>query len=358
MPDHIELYVDKMRIEHFVGYQIDADLYTPAAAFSLELANPEAPVRPGHLSELYINGQKELTGIIDTVRHTVRKRGVALRVGGRDLMGLVIDSCVEAGNWTGVENLRLKTLAERLLKKTPFINRKAIIYEENVVGRLKGGSTTGGFLSDTDMEQPQGQIEPGMTIFDVLKEYSLSRGLLFYCRPDGTLVFARPPARGAPEYTLTMRRSGQGNNVLESERLEDYSRRYSSVTVVGQQQGGEHLFGAEAINTGGEQASHHDPSFPFHKPYVTIDNNDAASPAKRARMIMEKQRHDGTQLQYTAARHSQDGKNWRINAFCRVEDELRGISGDYLIYGRTFELSNEDEGPITRLRLGVPGLVA
>ena len=60
---------------------------------------------------------------------------------------------------------------------------------------------------------------------------------------------------------------------------------------------------------------------------------------------------------YKVGRHSQNGQNWAINKFCNIKDEKQGIDGDYLIYGRTFELSKQD-GPTTTLKLGTPGLIA
>ena len=162
-------------------------------------------------------------------------------------------------------------------------------------------------------------------------------------------------AKGAPEYLLQLLKSGKGNNVIESDVVLDISKRFSKVMVVGQQQGGQTIFGATQINSpSGIQT---DPSFPFYKLFVAKDNNDNVSPKERARLIMEKQRREGTQLVYTVGRHSQNGKNWQINTFCRIKDETQKLDSDYLIYGRTFEL-NKQTGPITKVKLGEPGLVA
>jgi prophage tail gpP-like protein len=364
MSDKIELRVGAdiknktpgIKIEHFLSYQIDADLYTPADAFHLELANPETDIKAGLICELFVNGQKELTGIIDKVHRKANKSGVSLAVEGRDFMGLLVDSYCEPP-WITVTGMKLKTLAETLLAKVPFINRKEIVYQKNVVGKLKGkkGAANAGFVFSLDAEQKIGQIAAGMTIFDVLKNYSMSRGMLFYSLPDGTLVFGRPMAKGEPEYTLWMLKNGIGNNVLESEKISDISKRYSKVTVIGQQQGSQAIFSAEGINSPPGITT--DPDFPFYKPFVATDNNDSLSPKEHARMIMEKQRREGWQLIYKVGRHSQNGQNWTINKLCRVKDEVQGIDEDYLIYGRTFELSKQG-GPTTKLKLGLPGLIA
>lgn len=354
MADTVKLQVDGKEITHFLEYKIDADLYTPADAFYLKLANPETDVKAGKLCELFVNDQKELTGVIDRVCRKVDKNGVTLDVEGRDLMGLLVDSYCEPP-WSSVTGMTLKTLAEKLLKNIPFINRKEITYQENVVGKLKGKKTSGsGFLAGLDEPQKINQIEAGMTVFEVLKNYSLSRGMLFYCLPNGTLVFGRPMAKGEPDYTLTMKRDGKGNNVIESDFIEDISRRYSKIIVIGQQQCSNAIFSTSGNKPGTARIVR---DFPFDKLYVSIDNNDNVSPAMRARLIEEKQRRESFKLEYKVGRHSQHGKNWQINKFCRVNDDVNGINKDYLIYGRTFEL-RKDSGPITKLRLGEPGLVA
>jgi prophage tail gpP-like protein len=340
-------------IEHFISYQIDVDLYIPANAFRLELANPETSIKSGLICELFVNGRKELTGIIDKVHRKVGKRGVSLAVEGRDYMGLLVDFHCEPPFCT-VTNMKLEALALKLLAKVPFINRKEIIYQQNIAGKLKSKKkSTSTVLPDP--AQKIGQIEPGQTIFEVLKMYALSRGLLFYCQPDGTLVFGRPMTKGEPEFMLQMLKSGEGNNVIESDVIDDISRRFSKVTVMGQQQGSQSTVLPGGINTpSGVQI---DTTFPFYKPFVAIDNNDSLSPKEHARLIMEKQRREGLKMIYTVGRHSQDGQNWTINKFCHVSDEVQGIDGDFLIYGRTFELNKKD-GPTTKLKLGLPGLIA
>lgn len=371
MSDTIELRIGAdranktpgVKIDHFISYQVSADLYTPADAFHLEVANPEIQIKKGMLCELFINGQKELTGIIDKIQRRVSKSGVSLVIEGRDLMGLLIDFYCEQSHWKCVQGMKLKALAEMLLANVPFIQRKDIFYQENVAGKLKGKrhkSTSVSICDILDTAQKIGHIEPGMTIFEVLRSYSLSRGMLFYCEPDGTLVFGRPLAKGTPEYTLQMMKSGTGNNVIESDVTEDISRCYSKVIVVGQRQGNDSDTGASAINT--TTGVNTDSTFPFYKLFVAKECNDNVSPAMRARIIMEKQRREGTQLLYTVGRHSQNGQNWQINKFAHIKDEVQslngvqGIDGNYLIYGRMFELTKQS-GPITKLKLGEPGLI-
>lgn len=360
MTDKVALLIDGKRVENFESYSIEADLYTADDAFSLELVNPETQVSAGNRCELTVNDTLELTGIIDRVTKGYDKSGVRLRVEGRDLMGLLVDTYAE--DFVTVQGKTVKDLAELLIGKTfrhpalPFMSRGSIIYQENIVGKLKGKKRTADQPSTAFLDTPQklSQIEPGMTVFEVLRTYAMSRGLMFYAMPDGTFVFGRPRTGGGATYQLTCRRDGYGNNVLAGERVDDISKRYSKVTVITQRQGQD----ADGMTAGtvNIKATKEDTTFPFYKPFVTRLNNDSQSPALHARLLLEKQRHDGFSLSYRVPGHSQDGTNWRINEICQVKDEILGVSDSYLIYGRTFERSKA--GTFTRLRLGPPGVIA
>lgn len=354
-PDNVTLQIAGQRIERFASYSVEADLYTADDAFSLELAAPEIEIKRGQDCRLYVNDTLELTGIIDKRSRKYDKSGsLVMRIEGRDLMGLLVDSYCE--EFVTVQGKKLSELAAMLLKTVPFINRKQIQYQENIVGKLKGKkrSVDTPLIGYLDTPQKISQIEPGMTVFEVLRTYAASRGLMFFALADGTLVFGRPKAKGEPMFTLTNTKSGVGNNVLEGEEIDDISKRYKTVTVIGQQQGQEDDgMDATKITTKGVAT---DKDFPFDKPFVTRDNNDSQSPALHARFLLEQQRHQGYQLHYKVQGHSQNGKNWQINELCEVHDEVLGVDGVFLVYGRTFDRSRS-EGTITRLKLGPPGLV-
>lgn len=348
MQDKISLVVGGYKIENFISYTIDSDLYVADDAFSLELANPEVKVFPGLQCELWVNDKCELTGIIDKVTSSYDKSGRKLRVEGRDLMGLLTDSYCE--EFITIQGMKLKALAERLLKKVPFINRKNIEYQENITGKLKSKKTS--HISLFDTAQNFGQIEPGMTIAETLKEYSHSRGMMFWSKSDGTLVFGRPVVSGEPSFYLINLKDGKENNIIEGEHVEDISKQYSKITVMGQQQGTD----ATPAAANSTKATVMNDVVRFYKPLVAKNNNDSQSPAMHARMLKEKMKHEGFQLHYKVAGHSQQADNYAINTLCHVDDEIFEIKETYLIYGRTFEMS-KDKGAVTSLRLGYPGVV-
>ena len=353
------------KVEHFLSYTVEADLYVADHAFSLEIANPEIDLRAGIQCQLFVNNKLELTGIVDRCLRRTDKQGTKLTIEGRDLMGLLVDSYCES--FVSVEGKKLSQLAQMLLKSVPFINRMPVISQKDVVGKLKTRRSRdasyglAAILGDGQAERIA-QIHAGMTIFHVLSMYALSRGQMFYSLPDGTFVFGRPMVGGDPAYSIVFNRQGNGNNAIASEVEENISRRYSKVTVIGQRQATpDDGTDATATNVGGTPGTVKDDSFPFYKPYVQLSHNDSQTPKQHARLLLEKMRHDGMRLSYDLPRHSQNGVNFTVNKLVQVKDDVnringRPIDGVWLISGRTFKLDKQS-GPITTVKLSPPGLV-
>lgn len=337
MPDNISLVIGDQVIENFISYQVESDLFVAGDAFKLDLVNPEIEIKEGARCRLEVNGVRELEGIIDRIVEGYSKAGRKLTIEGRDLMGLLVDSYCE--EYITLEDITLKALAQKLLKNIPFINTKEIIYG-------KGNKDRAVPLSTKEEDYEFAQIEPGQTVFEVLRNYALSRGMLFFNHPDGTLIFGEPVTSGSPDYTLICRKDGTGNNIMSSERVRDISKRFSKVTITGQKQGADDRE-VDDINFEGTVE---DKSFPFKKPFVATLEFDGQNPKKFANILMDKQKFDGFELSYKTNGHSQDGKNFQVNSICHVIDEIYGYDDDFLVYGRVFEMSKRD-GVTTTLKL-------
>lgn len=341
--DSVVLEVAGRRIENFTRYRVESDLFVADDAFSFTLEDPGVAIDPGMRCKLYINGVLEMNGIIDRVKDGYKKTGTDLTISGRDLMGLLVDSHVGTGQTD--KNITLKALAADLLKDVPFINRKGIIYGK--------GNKFAVTETDSDpFEIEKAQREPGRSKFDVLKQHAMERGLYFWCQPDGTFVFGQPVRTGSTLFSIVNRRGSQESNVLESDRTRDFSKRYRTVTVIGQQQG-EDFFAPEEINRTGTAT---DESFPFEKPYFTGMSQDFKDPEQYAALVMNQQRFAGFQLSYVVDGHSQGGRNWQANTLCRVDDEYYGYHSRFLVFSRVFEL-NETDGPFTTVKLSEPGVL-
>lgn len=333
--DKVELEINGQKIDKFISYQIESNIFVADDAFSLELAAPLTEVARGSRCRLYVNGELELDGLVDSISSSYSKDSSKLTLQGRDLMGLLVDSYVE--DFITLENIKLKALAASLLKKVPYIKTKDIIYGK--------GNKSLVIELEKDDEYDSVQIEPGQTVFDVLKTFARSRGLIMFSTPSGKIVFGEPVSKGRADYSLT------DENIIEAEVVDDISKGYSKVIVIGQQQGADYLE-AEDINTTGEIE---DKSYPFYKPLVEVSESDGANPKKEAQLLMNKKIFDSFQLSYKTYGHSQDGKNYHANALCHIHDGPHNINGTYLCYSRTFELSKE--GSFTNFKLAPRGVL-
>lgn len=348
-PDKLELLIAGRKLDRFLSYRIDADLYKAADEFSLQLSAAGMEINPGMECQLRVNDSLELTGVIDKVDENCDKQGNTVTIEGRDLGGLLVDSYLE--EFPDVQGATLKQLAEQILAKVPLVNRRQIVYQAGIGGTAANATSGSAF----DLGQKNAHCDPTRTVFDVLRDYAAARGAMFFCLPDGTLVFGKPKAAGAADYSLLRKRSGNSTNVLSGGRTRDISQRWSPIIVLGQRQGSDQL-GAGDINT---RASLEDPGMPIRKPLVVQNDNDGESPEQHARLLLARQRSRSTTFKYKVPGHSQDGRNWGINRLCRIMDDavLPAVNGVYLITGRTYMLS-KDKGRTTELRLGLPGVIA
>ena len=364
--DTVELRINNQSIKTLLSYSIDSDIYLAASAFHVRLADFTASIRKAMLCEIYVNSQRVLAGVIDTVEDGYDKeRGQYKELIGRDLMGWVVDSYCE--DFTTTEGTTLKSLAEKLLAKIPYVSLKNITYEENFSGKVKKLSKKQGSTAQMyDLPHAFTRIAPRMRVFEALKSYAQSRGLTFFSLPSGQFVFGRPRSEGNALFSLTIAKTGAGSAVLSVSRRDTIEGAYSTYRVIGQQQTshkatGPYDPGLLVSNTG---ATLTDPDFPYagysgpplHKPYVEVNNNDYQSPALHCQLLLNKARHAAFKIAYRVPGHAQGAVNWTVNELCRVDDTALNppVHDTYLVFGRTFEMS-KDAGTTTLVRLGTPG---
>jgi prophage tail gpP-like protein len=320
-------------IRGFKSFSVDSDLYTAADEWEVAL-EPGVTVPRGAESILRIGGQTVLHGIVDRRAYAGSKNSLSYTISGRDLMGLVVDTRIEQGRT--LKNKRLADVAELYLRDIPFVSRKTIEFGPGV--------------TSLDVPQEYVQVEPGMSVFDLLMGIAVGRGIHFYMRADGTVVFGTPAGSGRSQFTILNR---EGNStVKEFSFVDDMSQEYSTVTVLGQRQSGADVAPANR-NARGEVQND---AVPFAKPFVLATQTDAQSPAEHARMLLEQQRAQSYQLSYTVSGVMQGSAVWTTDSLVDVRDDRLKIRGQRLIYGRRLQMSKTG-GTTTQLRLGMPGVV-
>jgi prophage tail gpP-like protein len=326
--DEIELRVEGFRITRFIRYSVVSDLFSPEGSFDFEFSNSYT-IKAGAKAEIFVNGRLEFTGLIDRVSKTTSKSGSTRSASGRSIFSVLVDSSVTDFR-SAVPNT-LPELAARLVKDLPFISKKDF--------EFRSGS------DKVKVRRSHLELTPGDSVFEVLKRAANSQGYIFYATADGVLVFDKPKKSGQPVFVI---RGRFGHiDYIDGTVTESIEGRHSEITIRGEYQNaaGETRYAKATVQAG---------VFPFFRPYVEGYNEENGSAKRTAELRRDAENAGAVNLEYIVAGHSQNGINWAINEFCRVEDESNEIAGSFLVISREFSLS-KDQGRRAALTLQLGG---
>lgn len=322
--DEVILLVRNARVDKFVSYTIDADLYSPEGSFSFE-CDSKYDVNKGDTCQIFVNRVCVMAGIIDTVRRSLSRNGPKMNIEGRSVAAVLADSSV-----TKFVSLptTLPQLVERLVRDLPFLSRKDFVF--------KSGS------DKVKVQRKFIEVSPGDSVFEVIKKAANSQGYLFWASPEGELVFDKPVERGKADFKIHAFEDGSEMDYIEGSVTETINEQHSLIKVIGESQDDNDIkYVAASVKND---------DFPFYRPLVVNWNENEGPAKKTAELQLATEKAAAIQLEYTMPGHSQNGIPWTINAFCDVEDHYNGANGAYLIKRRTFTL-DRNEGKRTKLEL-------
>ena len=322
--DEVILLVRNARVDKFVSYTINSDLYSPEGSFSFE-CDSRYDVNKGDTCQIFVNRVCVMAGIIDTVRRSLSRSGPKMEIEGRSVAAVLADSSV-----TKFATLptTLPQLVERLVRDLPFLSRKDFVF--------KSGS------DKVKVHRKFVEISPGDSVFDVIKKAANSQGYLFWASPEGQLVFDKPVERGKADFKIHAFENGEEMDYIEGSVTETLDGQHSLIKVVGESQDDNDIkYVAASVKNS---------DFPFYRPLVVNWNENEGPAKKTAELQLATEKAAAIQLEYTMPGHSQNGIPWTINAFCDVEDHYNGANDAYLIKHRTFTL-DRNEGKRTKLEL-------
>ncbi|MFA5424649.1 MAG: hypothetical protein WC374_12415 [Phycisphaerae bacterium] len=335
MTDEILIIVNDTTFDKISELHVAADIYTAAASFDAVVGGGKN-IQEGSRIKIAVNGKKSFDGIVDRVAKTGSKSADTVSISGRDLMGLIIDSHITS--FTTISGKTLRQVAEYYLRQIDFVRHLNITYNAGAEA--------------LDVPQEFIQPRPGMTVFDLLSGIAAARGIHFYLRADGNIMFGRPQGYGGPVFYAWCR-DGR-NNTLDYNFTSDISQRYSSIVVYAQDESTDST-DAASLN---KKATINDSTFPgnFAKTLVIEAQVAGVSPAAQGRMLMEQQRFNGWKLDYIMNGFTQRGSPFRPDALMAVDDERVPFTGECLVYGRQFNLKKAEAVYTTTLTLGLRGL--
>lgn len=332
----IRLSIGGLAHDTWDGWSIESDLLTPADAFELELHTKNATRLPDVIKEgapcsLTLDGDRVLTGQIDEFEHDISRRGISMRINGRDLAAPLVDCS------SPFVSMREATLAQIL---------------DQVVKPL--GAYKVEIRADQAKTRRRVQIEPGQTAWEALLQVSEANGLWPWVEPDGRLIIGGPDYTTPPVGALVMREDGVGNNVERLAVRRSIANRYSQITVLGQH--------GQYANDGLDTKRSHlrsqvqDETLArrgIFRPKVVVDSSSESQDmaTTRARKLLADSRLEGFEIRAVVKGHRADnGQVWTPGQRVYVRSEPHGLNDIYFLMSRTLRLAR-GEGAITELRL-------
>lgn len=301
-PDSVRVIIGIYEFTELESMEIVSDLYDPAGSFRIVLGQ-QVTAKSGTPVLVYINGIKELTGIIGPVKESMTSTSHTWTVSGKSMIGLVERYYVT--DWMNPP----KTLAEAAKKYL-----EAIPYVKDLPWTIES----------VDHSKSHARLDVGDTAFSLLNEFAQNRGLLFWAKADGSIVFGKAAGKGEADYTL------DGRHITKRDRTEDVSKLHSEIIIVSDSDDGHRKFTAK------------NPSVELKVPFVaTYNGSDSEGMEKQANEYLRQEKMQAFQLEYDVSGFSLNGKNWAINRRVAVHDDEFGIDDTYLLRTRTFSYTRE-----------------
>lgn len=318
------------------GWSVESDLLTPADGFELELFTRDTVQLPETLVEgasctLTLGRDLVLTGQLDEIEHDVSKRGISIRITGRDKAAVLVDCSAP------FVSMREASLAQ-ILKEvvTPLgITRVEVRAAGKPIRRRV-------------------QVEPGQSGWEALLQVAEANGLWPWVEPDGLLVVGGPDYTSAPVGELILRKDGKGNNVERLSTRRSIAGRYSQVTVLGQH--------GQYDNDGLDTGKAHLRSVikddvlarrGIFRPKIVIDSASESQDmaTTRARKVLADSRLEGFEIRAIVTGYrAPNGAVWKPGQRVIVRSEPHGLDATYFVMARTLRLAR-NQGAYTELRM-------
>ncbi|MEX5343022.1 phage baseplate assembly protein [Pseudomonas sp. I2] len=334
--ESIRLSIGGKIYDTWEGWSVESDLLTPADGFELELFTRDTVQLPGTLVEgascsLTLGRDKVLTGQLDEVEHDISKRGIFIRVTGRDKAAVLVDC---SAPFVSMREASLSQILKEVV--TPLgITRVEVRAAGKPIHRRV-------------------QVEPGQSGWEALLQVAEANGLWPWVEPDGLLVVGGPDYTSTPVGELIMRTDGKGNNVERLSTRRSIAGRYSQITVLGQH--------GQYDNDGLDTGKAHLRSVirddvlarrGIFRPKVVIDSASESQDmaTTRARKLLADSRLEGFEIRAIVKGYrAPNGAVWKPGQRVIVRSEPHGLNTTYFLMARTLRLAR-NQGAYTELRL-------
>jgi prophage tail gpP-like protein len=359
----------------YTSYDFDTQYGSLASIFNCSLVNNKADIEPGYGIQLLIDGKIKFRGVIQRKNHVVSKDSNLITLSGKDRSGILVESY--CNTYKDYNSTSPADIIDGLIAQTNFYVKQKGTIDETADSTGFNNATdissrNSAILHDLDNSDTLNEradittydavflrlsainhfkIDIGDRVYQKIEKLVKSQGYEVMYMPDGTLYIGDlGKKRGYDKtiYKINNKITGEGNNVLSSNLMQDISGRYSTISISSQSEGYQYSSTFPNVN---EEKIATDSTLPGKKFYAEQINDVHGAAAKYAIRIREDQRIEGYQLIYEVPGHvAENGETWEINRYVNIYDDMNEIYRHLVLYGRTFSF-DYDSGHRTMLRI-------
>lgn len=364
------------------GFSVSIDIMQMGDPFSLTIPNPRGKwnktLKPGAAIQLKLSNPN-INGGQPTLMHTGRivgrqrtcdnSTGTLMQIQAADL-GWHLTTHYP----TPHERLEEATYGDLLAWATdePTWGIKGVTADSAAsrdirLGRL-GGRAAAEARASNNLIVFQAQVEPGMSLSDLLVLYARRFNKLVNMSPDGYIQIFEPNYAQTPKYRIDLHEyddpDSVRNNVLEASIDESIDRQWTKVTLVGQVVGGGY-YDPQLYNPGkflGVAEATGDDKLGFKHEFTYADGEVYLEEWREqaAGWRLKRDLFDCFTATYRVRGHWQkfNGQsNWWVpDTMCSVNDSVAGIRGNY--YVSAVRLDRTADGDTTEVTLKLPFLLS
>ncbi len=335
----VELFVGGRIFEGWESIEVSRGLDRSAGSFALRVSDRPWGIRPGAPCSVALDGEKVLTGYVDTVAPSFDAKSHSLAVNGRSRVADLVDNSAEfaGGQFSG---MTLGQIAAALAK--PF----------GITVRSDQPAIASGAGAPFETVK----LNPGETVFEVLEKLARHLSLVLTDNAQGDLVITA--AARARADTALVESAAAGGNILAARGRFSVSGRHSSYRVLGQRKGLDSLTEKQAAQVEGIAR---DPGVAElrHRPLV-LQSATPLTPGLAGRLA----RHEAAVRYGRAAAvevtlrgwrqgaNGTAGRLWVPNEIARLEAPRLALARDMLIVAVTYSMGKG--GMQTHLSLARP----
>lgn len=329
----IALLVNGHKFTGWKTARVTRGIEAVAGSFSLSLTERQAnsdrviEVDEGDVCEVSVDGEKLITGYVDSRSPSFGPGDDSLTIAGRDKTGDLVDCSALLEHWQ-FKGITLLKFAEKLC--APFGIRVS----------MQSGLT---------LPKPPAftSIDPGDTAFNALEQACRKAGVLAVSDGNGGLLLTRAGTARAATALV------EGENILRASGTFDMTNRFASYVVLGQHAQTDEFNGSTATAI---KATASDPNVrAARKLVVRPEGNVTVEHAKKRAQweaTTRAARADSVSVTVEGWRQG-DGALWPVNALASVRSKRLRVDGSMLITQAVYVVS-DSEGTTTELSLKPP----